>query len=142
MRASNNTAELQGLAEALRYLLHVAAPGVPALITSDSEYAIDAMLGLTAAKQNRQMVRAVRDLWDTARAARRSGGQEGLFVRHIHSQARRRGRDGHEWNKTADRLAARGRRVSCGVWVRRGRPPPGASGWFIPPLRLVYTHRG
>ena len=97
-----------------------------AVICSDSEYALDAMLGLSAVKKNGRLVRAVRELWARARERwRRPGGEEGLYARHV------RGHSGHQWNSTADWLAARGAEgvVRCehsndwSAWLQLRAPP-------------------
>ena len=118
--ATNNTAELQGLGEALRYLLHEAEDGVPAVLVSDSEYAIDAMLGSVRGRRNRRMVAEVQRLWREVREGRH------VFVRHVHSHARGVTEAGHVWNEEADRLAARGAAgVVWGVGAAwQGYPPP------------------
>ena len=127
-RATNNTAELHGVAEACRHLLETADPlaARTAVLRSDSEYALDAMLGLSVPKQNKELVRRVRDLWTRARVRwRGSDGSEGLFAQHV------RGHSGHRWNDIADGLAALGaqgtvRGEHSRVWdafVRPSAPP-------------------
>ena len=76
------------------------------------EYAIHAMLGIDAPRRNRRLVARVQSLWAQAREAMARGGGEGLFVRHVrahqdHLPPMRRPW-GWEWNREADRLAARG----------------------------------
>jgi len=115
-RATNNTAELQGVAEALRYLLErsprdaePAEQQEAAVIVSDSQYALDMMLGIKKAHTNRRMVKEVQALWARARAARQDPGRgHGLFARHIHSHARGAAEDGHQHNERADALAGAG----------------------------------
>lgn len=113
-RPSNNTAELTGLGEALRYVLGLPVPPPQVTIISDSEYAMDAMLGITRPRKNRELVSRVVALWAQAGERFTQEGGKRLFVRHIYSHARGVGQEGHEWNEMADRLAARG--VSGTVW--------------------------
>ena len=114
VRPSNNTAELTGLGEALRYVLGLAVLPPRITLVSDSEYAVDAMLGITRPRKNRALVARIVALWAQAGERLTLQGDGRLFVRHIHSHARGVGQDGHEWNEVADRLAARG--VSGTVW--------------------------
>ena len=94
------------------------------MLVSDSEYAIDAMLGLTTPNTNKVMVAAVRRLWARAREQRRAR----MFVRHVHSHARGANEVGHEWNERADALAHQGAHGTVwGVgpaWAAYPPPPP------------------
>ena len=56
VRPSNNTAELTGLGEALRYVLGMAVLPPRITVISDSEYAVDATLGITRPRKNRALV--------------------------------------------------------------------------------------
>ena len=71
---TNNTAELTGLGEALRYVVGLAVTPPAVTIASDSEYAIHAMLGIDAPRRNRRLVARVQSLWAQARDAMARGG--------------------------------------------------------------------
>ena len=113
-RATNNTAELTALAEALHYLREEGTTG-PAVIRPDSEYAAHVALGLTRCKANVALAAAVRALWQSEYARR--GGQ--LWILKV------KGHSGHVWNDAADRAAARGAAgASRGGGARWSEWPP------------------
>lgn len=91
---SNNTAELSGFAEALRWLL-VKGDDVPAVIRTDSLYAGNLATGKWKAKANIRLVETLQTLW-----------REVISIRKVeweHVKAHR----GHRWNERADHLALR-----------------------------------
>ena len=91
---SNNTAELTGFAEALRWLL-IEGSDRPAVVRADSQYAGNLASGLWKAKKNRELVAHVQRLWKEVEALRP------LTWEHV------RAHRGHRWNERADHLALR-----------------------------------
>lgn len=91
---SNNTAELNAFAEALRWLLSEGG-GEAAVIRADSQYAGNLASGAWKAKANRALVAHVQELWTTVAALRP--------ITWEHVRAHR----GHRWNERADHLALR-----------------------------------
>lgn len=91
---SNNTAELCGVAAALRWLL---ADGgdEPAIIAADSLYAVRVGSGEWRAKANKQLALHVQRLWREVASLRP------LSWEHV------RAHRGHRWNERADHLAYR-----------------------------------
>ena len=91
---SNNTAELSGFAEALRWLL-VNGDETPAVIRTDSLYAGNLATGKWKAKANIRLVETLQTLW-----------REVISICELeweHVKAHR----GHRWNERADHLALR-----------------------------------
>lgn len=91
---SNNTGELTGLAEALRWLL-AEGGSAAAIIRCDSQYALNIAQGNWRAKANRALARRVQELW------REVAGLRELTGKHV------RAHRGHHWNERADHLAWR-----------------------------------
>jgi ribonuclease HI len=91
---SNNTAELSGFAEALRWLL-IKGGNLPAIIRTDSQYAGNLADGKWKAKTNRDLVQSLQKLWNEVSLLRE--------LEWEHVKAHR----GHRWNERADHLALR-----------------------------------
>ena len=91
---SNNTAELTGFAEALRWLL-VKGDDSPVVIRTDSLYAGNLATGKWKAKANVKLVEKLQTLWREVSSFRK--------VQWEHVKAHR----GHRWNERADHLAFR-----------------------------------
>lgn len=91
---SNNTAELSGFAEALRWLL-IEGSDIPAVIRSDSLYAGNLATGKWKPKANKKLVESLQKLWIEVSSIR--------DVEWEHVKAHR----GHRWNERADHLALR-----------------------------------
>ena len=91
---SNNTAELSGFAEALRWLL-VEGSDIPAVIRTDSLYAGNLATGKWKPKANKKLVESLQKLWIEVSSIR--------DVEWEHVKAHR----GHRWNERADHLALR-----------------------------------
>ena len=91
---SNNTAELSGVAHALKWLLSQHEFD-SAIIRCDSKYALNIAAGLWKAKANVELSRRVRLLWEEVSSF--------ISLRGEHVQAH----SGHRWNERADHLAYR-----------------------------------
>ena len=91
---SNNTAELSGFAEALRWLL-IEGSDIPAVIRTDSLYAGNLATGKWNHKANKKLVESLQKLWIEVSSIR--------DVEWEHVKAHR----GHRWNERADHLALR-----------------------------------
>lgn len=91
---SNNTAELSGFAEALRWLL-VKGDDSSVVIRTDSLYAGNLATGKWKAKANIKLVRTLQTLWREVSSIRN--------IQWEHVKAHR----GHRWNERADHLALR-----------------------------------
>ena len=91
---SNNTAELSGIAHALRWIL-VDGGVVQAIIRADSQYALQIAQQNWKAKANIPLVKIVQALWEEVSSQCQLTG---TWVR-----AHR----GHKWNERADHLAYR-----------------------------------
>ena len=91
---SNNTAELSGFAEALRWLL-IEGVDIPAVIRTDSLYAGNLATGKWNPKANKKLVESLQKLWIEVSSIR--------DVEWEHVKAHR----GHRWNERADHLALR-----------------------------------
>ena len=91
---SNNTAELSGFAEALRWLL-IEGSDIPAVIRTDSLYAGNLATGKWNPKANKKLVESLQKLWIEVSSIR--------DVEWEHVKAHR----GHRWNERADHLALR-----------------------------------
>ena len=91
---SNNTAELSGIAHALRWIL-VDGGVVQAIIRADSQYALQIAQQNWKAKANIPLVKIVQALWEEVSS---QSQLTGTWVR-----AHR----GHKWNERADHLAYR-----------------------------------
>tara|TARA_A100001388_G_scaffold265787_1_gene238292 strand:+ start:348 stop:872 length:525 start_codon:yes stop_codon:yes gene_type:complete len=91
---SNNTAELSGFAEALRWLL-IEGSDIPAVIRTDSLYAGNLATGKWKPKANKKLVESLQKLWIEVSSIR--------DVEWEHVKAHR----GHRWNERADHLALR-----------------------------------
>ena len=97
-KLSNNTAEGQGLAEALMWLAQASSVphGALVLIRPDSQIVVDWATGLSAARTNHELVTNLRRLYTQASSLWR--------VRWSHVK----GHSGHKWNDMADTLAEEG----------------------------------
>ena len=96
-RATNNTAELHAMFEALDFLKR--HPEIPAaVIRPDSEIAMDLTTGTAKPKRNQEMVRNLRRMWETVREER--GGN--VWMQHV------RAHRNQKWNERADKLADKG----------------------------------
>jgi ribonuclease HI len=124
---SNNTGELSAAAELLHALLYDTAqpPENRGVIRPDSELAMGAMTGRSAAHENAELARCVRGLWERLRE--RHGGRVTLSHVKGHSQ--------HIWNDRADALAERGRQ---GEIISQRNKWETATGWLEQPS-LVST---
>ena len=91
---SNNTAELTGFAEALRWVL-VQDDDIPIIIRTDSQYAGNLATGKWKAKANKKLVNSLQRLWNEVSEIRE--------IEWEHVKAHR----GHRWNERADHLALR-----------------------------------
>ena len=91
---SNNTAELSGFAEALRWLL-IEGSDIPAVIRTDSLYAGNLATGKWKPKANKKLLESLQKLWIEVSSIR--------DVEWEHVKAHR----GHRWNERADHLALR-----------------------------------
>ena len=100
---SNNTAELSGLFEALRWLLTEEQRDA-VCIRLDSQYAGNIATGMWRAKANRELAARVQSVWTEV------ASQRDLTWSHV------RAHRGHRWNERADHLAKRA--------MRRERPLP------------------
>ena len=90
--ASNNTAELTALLQALRWTIqHTGVEGVT--IRCDSMYAMEIGEGRWKAKANLELVDVVRAALQAARVKR------DVEMNHV------RAHEGHRWNERADHLA-------------------------------------
>ena len=97
-KLSNNTAELRGVVEALRF---ARTHGAPAVVKYDSQYAAMITTNVWRAKKNKKLAAVAREEWKRTRAALKGK----LWLRHV------KGHSGHKWNDRADALADDGR---CG----------------------------
>ena len=97
-KLSNNTAEGQGLVEALMWLAHASSVprGALVLIRPDSKLVVDWATGLTAAHSNHELVANLRRIYSQVSSV--------WNVRWAHVK----GHSGHVWNDMADALAERG----------------------------------
>jgi len=117
-RITNNTSELSALIEALENLRQ--HPEIPAAILSpDSEIAMDLTTGVSQAKANKELVNYARRLWKKVREDRSNR----VWMRHV------RGHRGVKWNERADKLADKGAGGTVwsadarwGNWPIRPRP--------------------
>ena len=91
---SNNTAELSGFAEALRWLL-IEGSDIPAVVRTDSLYAGNLATGKWNPKANKKLVNSLHELWNEVSSLR--------ILEWEHVKAHR----GHRWNERADHLALR-----------------------------------
>ena len=118
LKLSNNTAEGQGLAEALLWLAHSSVPrGALVLLRPDSDLVVGWATGQTTAHANLELVSALRAIYTQVAACWR------LRWAHV------KGHSGHLWNDEADALATRGCQgevlgFSCGQPVVPAAPPP------------------
>ena len=105
--ASNNTAELTALLEALRWTMQY--EGVEeVMIRCDSMYAMEIAEERWKAKANLELVDVVRAALSAARVGRN------VDLNHV------RGHEGHRWNERADHLARS---------AAEGKKPKGLSFW-------------
>ena len=118
LKLSNNTAEGQGLAEALLWLAQSSVPrGALVLLRPDSDLVVGWATGQTTAHANLELVSALRAIYTQVAACWR------LRWAHV------KGHSGHLWNDEADALATRGCQgevlgFSCGQPVVPAVPPP------------------
>lgn len=91
---SNNTGELTGIAQALRWLLSEGGDS-PAIIRCDSQYALNIAQANWRAKANKKLAKRVQSLWSEVASLR------SLTGKHVHAHR------GHHWNERADHLAWR-----------------------------------
>ena len=118
LKLSNNTAEGQGLAEALLWLARSSVPqGALVLLRPDSDLVMGWATGRTAAHANLELVSSLRAIYTQVAACWRL------------RWARVKGHSGHLWNDEADALATRGCQgevlgFSCGQPVAPAVPPP------------------
>ena len=96
--ATNNTAELTAVAQALKYVT-ADQSGRPVLIRYDSLYAGNIATGKWRARKNRDLAERIRTLWTKAHNHLRGR----LTASHVYGHA------GHKWNERADELARRGK---------------------------------
>ncbi len=102
-RHTNNTGELTGLGESIRWLLESDPDKTqPVLLRPDSEYSVGVLTGRVDAEENAELVEQVRTLLERLRAQRK--GRVGWS--HV------RGHSKHKWNDRADALADEGRTLS------------------------------
>ena len=105
--ASNNTAELTALLEALRWTMQYEG-GEEVMIRCDSMYAMEIAEERWKAKANLELVDVVRAALSAARVGRN------VDLNHV------RGHEGHRWNERADHLARS---------AAEGKKPKGLSFW-------------
>ncbi len=105
--ASNNTAELTALLEALRWTMQYEG-GEEVMIRCDSMYAMEIAEERWKAKANLELVDVVRAALSAARVGR------DVDLNHV------RGHEGHRWNERADHLARS---------AAEGKKPKGLSFW-------------
>ena len=92
-RHTNNTGELTGLGESIRWLLESDPDKTqPVLLRPDSEYSVGVLTGRVDAEENAELVEQVRTLLERLRAQRK--GRVGWS--HV------RGHSKHKWNDRAD----------------------------------------
>ena len=91
-KLSNNTAEGQGLVEALMWLAHASnvPRGALVLVKPDSKLVVDWAMGLTAAHSNQELVANLRRIYSQVSSVR--------DVRWAHVK----GHSGHIWNDVAE----------------------------------------
>lgn len=97
---SNNTGELSAIWWATRWSMINLEPTDIITIYGDSEYAGNMATGNWKPKQNKELVRSVRNLW-----------QEALLTQLNISWAHVRAHQGFHWNEVADALANEGART-------------------------------
>ncbi len=105
--ASNNTAELTALLEALRWVIQYEGDE-EVVIRCDSMYAMEIAEERWKAKANLELVDVVRAALNAARVGRM------VDLNHV------RGHEGHRWNERADHLARS---------AAEGKKPKGLSFW-------------
>ena len=105
--ASNNTAELTALLEALRWVIQYGGDE-RVVIRCDSMYAMEIAEERWKAKANLELVDVVRAALNAARVGR------DVDLNHV------RGHEGHRWNERADHLARS---------AAEGKKPKGLSFW-------------
>ena len=96
-KLSNNTAELRGVIEALRYARLWAAPA--AVIRYDSKYAAMITTNVWRARKNKKLAAVAREEWQHTWKALKGK----LWLKHV------RGHSNQQWNDRADALAEEGR---------------------------------
>ena len=106
---SNNTAELSGFAEALRWLL-IEGSDIPAVIRTDSLYAGNLATGKWNPKANKKLVESLQKLWIEVSSIR--------DVEWEHVKAHR----GHRWNERADHLAFRAQSNETAIPLQFWKP--------------------
>ena len=107
---TNNTGELTGLAESLRYLLSDAVdPGLHVVIRPDSEYTISIGTGDITPKKNRRLALTIRSMYLLAQKKCRR-----LRWAHV------RGHSDNEWNNVVDSLAVQGAMAGPGGGTMSG----------------------
>ena len=118
-KLSNNTAEGQGLVEALMWLVHASSVprGALVLIRPDSKVVVGWATGLTAARSNHELASNLKRIYLQASSLWR--------VRWSHVK----GHSDHAWNDEADALAEEGCKgemigFSCGKAIRSSPEPP------------------
>lgn len=111
-KASNNTGELSGMAEALLWLRDEEGSDRPASICYDSKYAANITSGRYQAHKNVALAQTCRDLWSTEGPRRKCK----LTLEHV------KGHSGDVLNDRADALVQRG--VEGGASGRGASAPP------------------
>lgn len=132
-RDSNNTGELTAIGEALRWLLHVQSrgdcnssnsrspsdgendiSGLPVVISCDSTYAVNSVLGVLNGEKNVELISSIREMYERTLVlvSDAVSGAElpvvpGLIFAHV------KGHSKHPWNDRADELANEGALSDC-----------------------------